>query len=135
MNSRMYPMLLAMALGLTVLVGCGGAVDETHEGVLEEGDDRQPTDDSLQDTYTFRTNEGYGIDIQMTSSEVDSYLMLADPDGNKVGENDDEVPGNNNARISLDAPSSGTYTVFANTSGPGETGAYTLTIRASEPAE
>ena len=135
MNSRTLPSLLALALGLTSLVGCGGAVDETHQGVLEEGDDRQAADDSLQDPYTFKTNEGYNIDIRMESSAVDSYLMLAGPDGAKVGENNDEVPGNNNARIQVVAPSSGTYTVFANTYRPGEAGAYVLTIQATEPAE
>lgn len=135
MTSRTVPTLLALALTLTSLVGCGGVVDETHEGVLEEGDDRQSTDDSLQDPYTFRTNEGYAIDIVMESSDVDAYLMLAGPDGAKVGENNDEVPGNNNARIQVEAASSGTYTVFANTFRPGETGAYTLTIHATEPAE
>lgn len=134
MTSRTISSLLALALGFTSLVGCGGTVDETHQGVLEEGDDRQSTDDSLQDPYTFKTNEGYAIDIVMESSEVDAYLMLAGPDGSKVGENNDEVPGNNNARIQLTAPSSGTYTVFANTYRPGESGAYTLTIRATEPA-
>jgi hypothetical protein len=134
MTSRTFPSLLAFALVSTSLVGCGGTVDETHEGVLEEGDARQSTDDSLQDPYTFKTNEGYAIDIVMESSEVDAYLMLSDPDGNKVGENNDEVPGNNNARIQMVAPSSGTYTVFANTFRPGEAGSYTLTIHATEPA-
>ena len=135
MISRTSKTLVVIALAMSSLVGCGGAVDETHQGVLEEGDDRQSTDDSLQDPYTFKTNEGYAIDIVMESSDVDAYLMLADPDGNKVGENNDEVPGNNNARIQVVAPSSGTYTVFANTYRPGEAGAYTLTIRATEPTD
>ena len=63
----------------------------------------------------------------MTSTAVDSYLILAGPDGNKIGENDDAAEGND-ARIQMVAPSSGTYTVYANTYEAGETGAYTLTI-------
>ncbi len=126
-------LILAVATGL-LFGACGGEVNETHTGTLEAGDDIQQSDGSFQDPYTFRTKEGYHIDIQMTSTAVDSYLMLADPNGNKVGENDDAEAGQNDARIQLVAPSSGTYTVYANSYQANETGDYTLTIRASETA-
>ena len=123
---------LAIATSGALFAGCGGEVNETHTGTLEAGDDIQPTDSSFQDPYTFSTKEGYQIDIQMTSTAVDSYLILSDPQGNKVGENDDAAEGSNDARISLVAPSSGTYTVLANTYQAGETGAYTLTINCTK---
>ena len=121
-----------LVLALFALTACGGAVDETYTGVLEAGDDVQQTDNSLQDPYQFRTKQGYMIRIEMTSDELNPYLILSGPDGNKIGENDDAEAGSTTARLELVAPADGTYHVLANTA-PGNTGNYTLHIQATEP--
>lgn len=124
---------LLLCAALFVSVGCGGDVNETHEGTLEEGDEVQSTDGSWQDIYEFSTKEGYHIDIQMNSPAFNTYLMLSGPDGTKIAEEDGGGEGTN-ARIRAVAPTKGTYVVYANSNSAGETGAYTLTIRASETA-
>lgn len=124
---------ILLCAALFASVGCGGDVNETHEGTLEQGDDVQQTDGSWQDLYEFRTKEGYHIDIQMNSSAFNTYLMLSDPNGAKIAEEDGGGEGTN-ARIRAVAPSSGTYQVYANSNSAGETGAYTLTITAAETA-
>jgi serine protease Do len=67
--------------------------------------------------------ENYVID--MKSQEIDSYLLLENPAG-KVVADDDDGP---NARIIYRAPEDGTYRIIATSFGTEETGSYTLTVR------
>ncbi|MEM6955133.1 MAG: hypothetical protein AAF645_05570 [Myxococcota bacterium] len=117
--------------GCLFAFACGGEVNETYTGTLEEGDSVQAGDGSFQDPYAFRTREGFAIDIQMTSTDLDSYVLLVDPDGQKVAE-DDNGGEESNALLQHTARQSGTYTVWANAH-TGQSGAYTLTIQATAP--
>jgi len=126
----MRSMLSILALGL-LAVGCSpDPIDETHQGRIEDGDTVLEQDGSLYDEYTFRAAEGMKIVITMDSTELDPYLILLGPDGNKVGENDDVAPPDDtNAKIEMVAPAAGTYRVIANTYEKGQLGAYTLRIQ------
>jgi tetratricopeptide (TPR) repeat protein len=77
--------------------------------------------------HTFEGKAGEQITIDLTSSEFNSYLILLDPEGKKIAEDDDGGSGNN-ARIIVTLPTSGTYTIIANAR-TGETGNYTLSWR------
>ncbi len=123
------------ALAALALVGCGGEVDETFTGTLESGDDLVPEDNSFVDHHTFDTEEGYQITIDMTSTDFDTYLLLQDPTGATIAQNDDVADGNTNSSITLTAPSSGTYIVSANSKTSGLTGAYSVHVVASKPGE
>lgn len=72
--------------------------------------------------------ERTSVQIDMTSTAVDAYLILQDAQsGAVVAENDDVTPGNTNARIVADLPA-GQYIVNATTFRTGETGAFSLTV-------
>ena len=117
---------------LILVAGCSGEVDEHHRGTLESGDKVMRDDNSFYDAYTFKTKEGFAIEVSMTSNEFDTYLILADPNDAKIGEDDDS--NGTNASLSLTAPISGSYTVVANSKTSGMTGAYELRISARDPS-
>jgi len=124
---RRFTTILGALMALA-LVGCGGDVDETFTGTLESGDDLVPQDNSFVDTYTFDTKEGYQCTIDMTSTDFDTYIMLQGPAGEDLGQNDDAAPGNTNSQLTITAPSSGSYTVSANSKTSGLTGAYSMHV-------
>jgi hypothetical protein len=98
-------------------------------GRLEAGGSQLPADGSYFDTYTFEGRAGQQIQITMTSDEIDAYLILLDPNGNSLIQNDDS--GDElNAQIVYTLPVSGRYTIYANAYSPGQTGAYRLELRA-----
>ena len=124
---RKTSLLLALALGL---VGCSvDPIDETHAGRIENGDSVLEQDGSLYDEYTFSAGEGMKIVVTMDSTEIDPYLILLNPEGDKVGENDDISAENRNAKIEMVAPARGSYRVIANTYEKGQLGAYSLRIQ------
>jgi serine protease Do len=92
----------------------------TESGVL-------PSDNSYFDAYTFEGKAGQQIVIEMTSNEIDAYLILLSPDGQDVAQ-DDDGGGGSNARLTTSLPADGTYTVLANSYQAGETGRYNLRL-------
>ncbi|NJO20803.1 MAG: hypothetical protein HC838_13215 [Spirulinaceae cyanobacterium RM2_2_10] len=64
----------------------------------------------------------------MLSREVDAYLILLAPDGRELAQDDDGT-GSTDARIVLTLPTSGTYTVIANSYQGGETGRYAVRVQ------
>jgi len=123
--------LLVSILALAAFIGgCSkpDPVNMNETGELAAGDTTHPDDGSFYDEYTFKAAEGYTITVNMTSDAFDSYLHLRGPDGSDLQQNDDVEPGNLNSRITFTAPSTGEYTILANSRGAGETGAYTLSI-------
>jgi hypothetical protein len=97
-------------------------------GRLEPGDNQLAGDGSYYDAYTFDGQAGQRIQITMSSDELDSYLILLDPDGNSLIQNDDGGSGLD-AQIVYTLPVSGRYTVYANTHNSEQTGAYRLELR------
>ncbi len=111
---------------------------QTASGNLQSGDCTF-TDSSFYDAYTFNGTAGQQISIAMNSSQFNSYLFLYQgsyPGGTLVAQ-DNNSGGGNNARIPasgfLTLPSTGTYTILANSFAAGETGSYSLTLSANSP--
>ena len=105
---------------------------ETKSGALAATDCRLPADSSFIDVYTFSGAAGQPISVAMSSTALDAYLFLLTPSGSVLAE-DDNGAGTTDARIpagsgTITLPSNGVYTIYANSSLAGETGAYTLTL-------
>ncbi len=79
-------------------------------------------------TYTYKMIEGRNYQLDMRSTELDSYLRLENPDGVQVAY-DDDGGGFPNARIIYRAPKTGDYTIICTTFGQGSTGKYILTVK------
>ncbi|MEO1148066.1 MAG: PPC domain-containing protein, partial [Cyanobacteria bacterium J06638_22] len=84
-----------------------------ESGELSPGDLILEVDNSLYDVYEFSGQQGQTVVISMTSDDFDTYLGLLGPDGSVVAENDDSN-GTTDSQITVALPSSGTYTVIAN---------------------
>ena len=96
-------------------------------GVLNDTSSILPSDGSYFDAYTFEGQAGQQVEIAMSSNELNAYLILLEPDGNNLAQ-DDNSGGNNNARLQAVLPRTGTYTVLANTRLSGETGRYQIEV-------
>jgi hypothetical protein len=109
---------------------------QTVNGTLAAGDCLNPIegDGSKVDEYTFTGSAGQQIAVAM-SATFDTFLYLLNPDGTVLAVNDDA-----NANVSTDSripptgfitlPSSGTYSILANSFRPEDGGPYTLTLTA-----
>ncbi|HEX8070329.1 MAG TPA: DUF4214 domain-containing protein, partial [Pyrinomonadaceae bacterium] len=105
------------------------------DGQLTNTDCRLPADGSFLDLYTFSGTAGQQISISLSAaagSTLDPFLFLLAPDGTEVASNDNAAAGSTAARIpptgTLTLPTTGTYTIVANSAQPNQTGAYTLTL-------
>ncbi len=85
-------------------------------------------DGSFFNSYIFEGQAGQQIQIDMTSRDVDSYLILVGTDNSDFRLDDDDSGGNLNARIVATLPANGRYTILANSFGPEEEGSYTLRL-------
>jgi hypothetical protein len=108
------------------------AGQSTTSQQLSTSDCRLPFDGSFMDVYTFAGTAGQQIAVTMTSTAFDSYLLLYDPDGFLLDENNDGA-GGTNARIPtgsgfITLPFTGTYRIYANAAGPNLFGSYQLTV-------
>jgi hypothetical protein len=101
------------------------ALGQRAEGRLVLGDCEFTVDDSYVDVYEITLSTPATVQIDMTSSDLDSYLGLFDPAGNFLTE-DDNSGGGRNAQIVGQLPA-GKYRIWANTVAPG-TGAYSLVV-------
>jgi S1-C subfamily serine protease len=97
----------------------------TLQGTLDRNSNILPADESYFNAYTFEGRRGQQVVLEMSSTDVDSYLILLSPDGQDIAQ-DDDSGGGNNSRIVAVLPDNGTYTIFANTYEAGETGRYNL---------
>lgn len=93
-------------------------------GRLDPNDEKL-SDNSYFDLYEFQGKAGQQITITMSSQNVDSFLILLDPEGKKLAENDDS-DGSTNSQIAFILPVNGTYSILANTYEAESTGAYSL---------
>jgi hypothetical protein len=92
---------------------------ELVNGSVTEG---EISDEAFETRYTFQGNANDTVTITMSSidGELDCYLILLDPSGEVLAENDDHDSGEISLFFSSDAaivdvtlPSSGTYTILA----------------------
>ncbi|MGF1514969.1 MAG: trypsin-like peptidase domain-containing protein [Elainellaceae cyanobacterium] len=88
-------------------------------------------DQSYFDVYAVEAKVGERITVDMSSRELDAYLILIAPDGQDLAQDDDSA-GGTNARLVATAPVTGTYMILANSYAPGQTGAYQIRVQADE---
>ncbi|MGB3571019.1 MAG: trypsin-like peptidase domain-containing protein [Phormidesmis sp.] len=96
-------------------------------GQLTSGSEVLPADESYYNAYSFEGRGGQRVSIEMSSANVDSYLILLSPQGRDLAQ-DDDSGGDRNARLVFTLPEDGTYTVLANSYGSRETGDYALRV-------
>jgi len=99
------------------------------DGTLHSQSDRLLQDRSFVDGYTLDLATDQTVIIEMSSSEVDAYLMLHDPWGRMVLENDDANPNTTDAKLVYRSERGGRYSILANTYASDETGPYNLSVR------
>jgi tetratricopeptide (TPR) repeat protein len=97
------------------------------EGRLDSNSETMK-DGSYANVHTFQGKAGEALIIDLTSKDFDAYLILFDPNDNKIAENDDGGD-ENNARIVLTLPVTGTYTLIVNSAKAKESGSYVLSWR------
>ena len=99
-------------------------------GRLSSGSNVLPVDNSFFDLYAFQGKAGQQVQIDMTSRQIDSYLILIAPNGRELAQ-DDDSGGGANARIVATLPDSGTYLLMANSYQAGQAGTYNLRTQAT----
>lgn len=123
-------------LSLEASAGCATqsiSIGQTVNGQLTTTDCLSDSGSYYTDYYTFQGASGQQINISMSSSVIDTYLILNGPTGAIIAQNDDISPTNLNSRIpvsgNLTLTAAGTYTIQASTFNPFETGPYTLSLQ------
>ncbi|MBK8976080.1 MAG: caspase family protein [Planctomycetes bacterium] len=106
----------------TVVAGASRQID----GELARSDERLRSGE-FADRYEVHLEVGQSLDVRMTSTAVDPYLIVIRPDGSQE-ENDDLSQNERAAGVRLDATQAGAYRVMATTYRPGEAGVYRLSI-------
>lgn len=103
-----------------------GGGDQVISGALISSDYISDAD-AYYDVYSFEANTGDQVIIILESNDFDAYLGVFGVNGELLAQ-DDDSGGGGNSYVSLAIPETGTYTIIATSYGPGELGAYTLTI-------
>lgn len=127
-----FAALAAFACGSSEVDGAPGAskrVDEQVEmGELAEGDATLDSGE-LVDEYPLVGVEGQLVRLHLSSPDFDTYLILVDPDGNAI-ENDDDERGDSSIVTRLEQ--TGRHRILVTSYEPGETGRYALSIGRGE---
>lgn len=107
-------------------VASGDAVD----GTLAQGD---PTLSSgeFADVFSRSFTAGQSVQIRLTSTAFDPYLIVRTPSGRQL-DNDDLTPSTRNAGIDIASAEAGEYRLTATSYQPGEVGAYQMTFGAGQ---
>lgn len=104
-----------------------------HDGRLEPGDATLSSGE-FYDTYPVEVEAGEWIELDLTSSEFDSYLVLQAPSG-ATEQNDDFEGSRARSYLRVRAGESGTWRAFATSYARGETGAYRLAVHVGDQAD
>lgn len=97
------------------------------EGTLTSGD-AILDDGSLYDQHIFSGSSGQQVTVSLESQDFDPYLILLDPEGNRISENDDISRSNRNSQLRVVLPTTGDYIVVANSYESGKSGQYKIKI-------
>jgi tetratricopeptide (TPR) repeat protein len=120
----------------SLAAGGGASPATTGANILQEsgvlGDSSQVlrSDGSLFNTHTFTGRAGQVIEINLISSEFDTYLAILSASGEVLGQNDDVREGNTNSFLRVTLPSAGTYTIVVNGLEKTSRGRYNLSVTA-----
>ena len=89
-------------------------------------DDCSAFDGSRYDEWSFAGTAGQTMTITMSSTSFDTLLMLLDPSGNPVAQNDDASTSGTDSRLTFTLDSSGTWTIVANSLVANGLGSYVI---------
>ncbi|NIS36445.1 MAG: caspase family protein, partial [Actinobacteria bacterium] len=99
----------------------GGA---TQRGSLASGD-QQLNSGEYYDALTMSFNPGASVQLRLTSTAFDTYLIVRTPSGRQI-DNDDFAPGSTDSGVDIPSAEAGQYRVLVTSYQPGETGAWSL---------
>jgi hypothetical protein len=120
----------ALAVLFLSSAACG---QDRHDGRLEPGDATLASGE-YYDEYPVEVEAGTWIELDLTSSEFDPYLVLRAPSG-ATERNDDHEGSRSRSYLRVQAAESGTWRAFVTSYASGETGSYQLAVHVGdEPA-
>lgn len=102
------------------------AYGATVNGQIAAGDLQTAAGDYL-DAYWFAGAEGDRVQINMSSSGFDSFLILNRNKGTRLA-SDDDSGGGQDASINFRLPETGVYVIIATPFSPNKVGSYSLTL-------
>jgi serine protease Do len=106
-----------------------GTLNIQRSGSLDDSDNTLPSDGSLFDAYEFSGRAGQTVEIRLTSTEFDTYLILVDESGASIDQNDDASNTTTNSFLRVTLPQTGRYSVYVNSYDATGRGTYNLIIR------
>ncbi len=104
------------------------ATGATVTGALAQGDSTIQSGE-FADHYTRTFDVGQPIEIRLTSSQFDPYIIVTSPSGRQM-DNDDINGQTRDAGVNLPAAEAGEYRIMVTSYRPGEVGNYNLTFGA-----
>ncbi|NNF57515.1 MAG: hypothetical protein HKN04_04670 [Rhodothermaceae bacterium] len=105
----------------------------TENGRLQAGD-KTLTSGEFVDRYGFVGRQGQTIEVDLTSSEFDPYLILFVPEPHEQLDNDDYQGSTSRSFLSTTLPADGLYQIGVTSYQAGDSGAYQLAIRSGGEA-
>jgi hypothetical protein len=126
--------------GFTVVLAGQTAVFATHECVLQpiacgqtvsgtiSGSECSVGTGFFADPWSFSATNGQQVTIDMRSTQLDSYLQLADPD-QVLRASDDDSGTDVDARLAVTLDKTGSWVIYAENSLASDTGPYTLSLQ------
>jgi hypothetical protein len=121
-------------VGLISLLGLNSVqAQETRailqeQGALDQSAEILSSDGSRYQSHYFQGNAGQTVTITLQSSDLDTYLIVLDPQGRKIGENDDANQNTRDSQIQLTLPATGRYQAIANAYDASGQGNYLITV-------
>ena len=118
------------AYSLDVQVGAAGEAEpgvERYSGRLEAGDTTLDSGEYV-DGNAFEFQAGEFVVVDLRSTDFDPWLEIRTP-GGETFVNDDHEGDSSRSQLALTLTETGSYTVFATTYKPGDSGAYDVSIR------
>lgn len=106
------------------------ALASSETGALASGDE-QLSSGEFVDNFSFTGTAGDLVELRLSSTAFDPYLMLRGPEGASF-DNDDAEPGQTNSAITATLPASGEYRVMVTSYAAGERGSYTLDVAGAQ---
>ncbi len=96
----------------------------TQRGNLAQGDRQLPSGE-YADALTMSFNPGASVQLRLTSTQFDTYLIVRTPSGRQL-DNDDFEAGSTNSGVDIPSAEAGAYQLLVTSYQPGETGAWSL---------
>jgi hypothetical protein len=128
----MLRLLLPFVIVALALMACAPAVVvanpvEGANGRLDAGDSQLDTGEYFE-SFTYAGTSGSLLTITLMSGEIDPYLIVLDPAGERIAEIDDSPGHGYSVVITVDLATTGSYLIVVTSAFPGETGAFTLEL-------